>query len=535
MANARTLAALILLISPCIASAASDSIRIINGQPITVDQAPWQVALLHASVPNDDYNAQFCGGSILSADWIITAAHCVVDNNGAAVSPASVEVGAGITTLGSPNVTRFEVSQVVVHPEYNSATTNNDIAVLELASPLTLDGTTKQAIVMPDPAALGAGWPAANTTALVSGWGNTSTNGSSFPVQLQAATVNVLTNPADTACGSYPDPWGSAYVNTTMLCAGYLTPPTKDSCQGDSGGPLAVNNNGTHYLAGIVSWGFGCADPDYPGIYTRVTNYKNWIVEATNVTSSDNTEPPALDPAIAWFILSRGAGIDEDEGPPVPAEIVVSAGDAQTAIKGAEVSTPPRFTVLDASGQPLQGVQVKFSAAGGGYASSPTATTNSAGHAETAWILGVAEGATASESGAFANRLTATVDGQNISAWVDASAIYSFAQHVSPILDTYYSCASCHGGTSGLYLGNGASSNYAALVDVVPVCGADGEVRRVSTAGGSAGESLSVLYQFISGKPLGNCSGGGSLGSMTMDSIDRGVISAWIRNSAPNN
>lgn len=305
MINARTLAALILLISPCIASAASDSIRIINGQPITVDQAPWQVALLHASVPNDDYNAQFCGGSILSADWIITAAHCVVDNNGAAVSPASVEVGAGITTLGSPNVTRFEVSQVVVHPEYNSATTNNDIAVLELASPLTLDGTTKQAIVMPDPAALGAGWPAANTTALVSGWGNTSTNGSSFPVQLQAATVNVLTNPADTACGSYPDPWGSAYVNTTMLCAGYLTPPTKDSCQGDSGGPLAVNNNGTHYLAGIVSWGYGCANPDYPGIYTRVSNYKNWIDGVTDPA------PPDLDPGILWFI-ARGA-FTEDE------------------------------------------------------------------------------------------------------------------------------------------------------------------------------------------------------------------------------
>ena len=78
MSNARTLTTLILLISPYIASAASDSIRIINGQPITIDQAPWQVALLYSSVPSDDYNAQFCGGSILSADWIITAAHCVV-------------------------------------------------------------------------------------------------------------------------------------------------------------------------------------------------------------------------------------------------------------------------------------------------------------------------------------------------------------------------------------------------------------------------------------------------------------------------
>lgn len=324
MGNLPSFTALILLISFNVADAESSSVRIINGQPITIDQAPWQVALLYSSTPNDDYNAQFCGGSILSADWIITAAHCVVDNSGTAVSAASIEVGAGITTLGSPNVTRAEVSQVVVHPEYNSATTENDIALLELAAPLTLDGTTKRAIVMPDPATLGAGWPAANTAALVSGWGNTSTNGSSFPAQLQGATVNVLTNPADTACGAYPDPFGNEYLRTTMLCAGYLTPPTKDSCQGDSGGPLAVNITGTYYLAGIVSWGYGCANPDYPGIYTRVTNYKNWIDESI---AADATQ---VDPAVLFLILNSSSSVDsdddgvsdlEDECPEVPGDV----------------------------------------------------------------------------------------------------------------------------------------------------------------------------------------------------------------------
>ena len=302
------------------------STRIINGQPITVDQAPWQVALLHASVPNDDYNAQFCGGSIMSADWIITAAHCVVDNNGAGISPASVEVGAGITTLGSPNVARSEVSQVVVHSEYDEDTTENDIALLELAAPLTLDGTTKQAIAVPDPEVLGAGWPAANTSARVSGWGNTAANGSSFPAQLQAATVDVLTNPADPSCGSYPDPWGGEYLNTSMLCASYLAPPTKDACQGDSGGPLAVNNNGIYVLAGVVSWGYGCADPDYPGIYTRVTHYKDWISEnsgqsptptPTPTTTLTPTPKPAPIPAPPPPLVAQPTVSPEPVVPPI--------------------------------------------------------------------------------------------------------------------------------------------------------------------------------------------------------------------------
>lgn len=75
---------------------------------------------------------------------------------------------------------------------------------------------------------------------------------------------------AGPTCGSYPD---GEYDPLSMLCAGVMADPVKDTCQGDSGGPLAVNNAGEWTLAGITSWGYACADPDYPGVYTRVTTY----------------------------------------------------------------------------------------------------------------------------------------------------------------------------------------------------------------------------------------------------------------------
>ncbi len=306
------------------------STEIINGGPISIDEAPWQVALLDAAKPND-YDAQECGGSILSAVWIITAAHCVVDEDGVTESPSSFEVGAGITVLGSPNVTRSEVTQIVVHSGYDDVTLNNDIALLRLAAPLTLDGTTKKAITVPDPAELGTSWPAANTAALVSGWGNTSTTGDNYPTQLQAAILRVLTNPADTFCGFYPDPDDVDYLNTTMLCAGYLTPPTRDACQGDSGGPLAVKNNGTYLLAGIVSYGYGCADPSYPGLYTRVTHYNNWISQNTGQSSpptpTNPGQPPAGNPSFPQQppVVTVPQPPDDDTTRPRPVDVSVWA------------------------------------------------------------------------------------------------------------------------------------------------------------------------------------------------------------------
>ena len=240
--------------------------RIINGQPVSISEVPWQVALVYSDVSQDE-SAQFCGGSIASENWIVTAAHCLPG-----LTAGDIEVVAGITTLGEPGSTRSTVQQIISHPQYDDVTLENDIALLRLASPLSLDGATKSAIALPY-AQQGISWPAANTCATVSGWGNTSTTTASYPNDLMAAEVDVLTSPTDPQCGSYST---YDYLPELMLCAAEMT-FGRDACQGDSGGPLAVDVAGTWTLAGIVSWGFGCADPLYPGVYTRVTRYLGWV------------------------------------------------------------------------------------------------------------------------------------------------------------------------------------------------------------------------------------------------------------------
>ena len=239
---------------------------IINGQPVDISEVPWQVALLNAHIV-DDFDAHFCGGSIISDRWILTAAHCLIGKNA-----ADVDVLAGVTTLGQAGSTRISVQQMVNHPSFNAATFENDIALLRLSTPLTLSNANTQMIALPyDQVA--STWPAASTSAVVSGWGNTAPAGISYPTELMAAVVEVLADPGDPSCGSYP---GAEFFPALMLCAAELT-LAKDSCQGDSGGPLAVEVDNSWTLAGIVSWGYDCADPAFPGVYTRITQYISWI------------------------------------------------------------------------------------------------------------------------------------------------------------------------------------------------------------------------------------------------------------------
>ena len=289
LAHARAASLVLLIVASLSGSVAAQpgndfpDIRIINGQPVSITEVPWQVALVFSSEP-DDFYAQFCGGSIVSAEWIVTAAHCVPG-----ATAADIEVLAGITTLGESGSIRVALQEIISHPQYNAFTLENDIALLRLASPLDLDGAEKTPIALPF-TQQSASWPAAGDPATVSGWGNTSTTSSSYSDVLMAAVVDVLTDPSETQCGSYTT---SEYLPSLMLCAAEMV-LGKDSCQGDSGGPLAVDVAGAWTLAGIVSWGFGCADPQYPGVYTRVTNYLDWISsEAPELAPDDEEEVPS--------------------------------------------------------------------------------------------------------------------------------------------------------------------------------------------------------------------------------------------------
>ena len=257
----RALAALlavvaIVALSPTQAQASSP--RVIGGNPIEITAAPWQVLLRINGTTQ-------CGGAIISETWLLTAAHCV-----SGVSAARVEAYVGVTDQN--RLTRdhlAQVNQVIVNPNWNSSTYSSDLALLGLAAPLAFSASV-QPVALPLVQDANT-WPAASEQATISGWGSTTTSGPSSAI-LRAATVQILSAPTEAKCGEY----GSSYVPGNHVCAG-MPQGGVDACQGDSGGPLTVAYNGTPVLAGIVSSGSGCADPKYPGLYSRVTSFLPWL------------------------------------------------------------------------------------------------------------------------------------------------------------------------------------------------------------------------------------------------------------------
>ncbi len=232
--------------------------RIVGGAPISISQAPWQVAI---SIRND----ALCGGSLVNADWVITAAHCA-----SGAQPSDFAVFVGLDLLSQRNRgNAISVSQVVIHPDWNGNNFNADLALLQLTAPVTL-GANIQLIPLPEQVDPNI-WPQQGSSATISGWGATQFGGA-VSDQLRAANISVLSGPGVTTCGDY----GTNYSAIDDLCAGVPSGGI-DACQGDSGSPLTVQVDGIATLAGVTSVGNECALPNFPGIYTRVTTYINWI------------------------------------------------------------------------------------------------------------------------------------------------------------------------------------------------------------------------------------------------------------------
>jgi secreted trypsin-like serine protease len=160
------------------------------------------------------------------------------------------------------------VDRIFSHPRYNDFSAENDIAVVRLSAPVSFSRAL-QPITLPTVLA------AAETSALISGWGSTRSQDNSFsnptyfPARLQGATVLVK---SDADCRSDV---GSGFRKASMICA-TTTNWMQDTCQGDSGGPLATLMDESWVITGITSWGYGCADTS-AGVYTRVLAYVPWI------------------------------------------------------------------------------------------------------------------------------------------------------------------------------------------------------------------------------------------------------------------
>ncbi|HRJ40527.1 MAG TPA: trypsin-like serine protease [Caldilineaceae bacterium] len=254
----------------------ADTPEIIGGQEAVPGAWPWMAAIVSANQPSD-YQGQFCGGALIAPQWVLTAGHCVDGR-----TAASIAVTLGKHKLTDSGGERISVMQIIEHPNFNSGTLDSDVALLKLQNATS---RTPVALVSQGDTTLTA--PGILSTVI--GWGNMNATGSpNYADALMQVSVPIVSNEVCNGPSSY-----GGDITANMMCAGHAQ-GGKDACQGDSGGPLVVPNGaGNGWLqAGVVSWGIGCAQPSYYGVYSRLSNFTNWIYAQTGSPVATNTPTP---------------------------------------------------------------------------------------------------------------------------------------------------------------------------------------------------------------------------------------------------
>ncbi|XP_040211903.1 serine protease 33-like isoform X1 [Rana temporaria] len=257
----------------------SVSSRIVGGTDALDGQWPWQVAVLGETADGE----YLCGGSLISPEWVMTAAHCIH----LPIQISNYKVYLGVYQLGviSNHTVVANVSNIIINSNYTDTASPGDIALLLLDSPVIYTE-----YIMP------ICLPSSNTTfpcgteCWVTGWGARYFGGSVFLYKtLQEVMVPLIDG---NTCQVMQESAGSTdHIQYDQICAGYKD-GGKDSCQGDSGGPLVCKVRGVWYQVGIVSWGIGCASFSFPGVYTLVTSYQAWISTYLQVTFNEVPEIP---------------------------------------------------------------------------------------------------------------------------------------------------------------------------------------------------------------------------------------------------
>lgn len=231
--------------------------RVVGGTEAAQRAWPWQGSVQYGQ------GGHYCGATLIHPHWAITAAHCDV-------SAASDTLVLGLNDLRERggDGQRLQVARVITHSGYGGMPPQNDLALLQLATPAHI-GPSVMAVCLPKAGEVFEEGKMCVTT----GWGSTDPFDEVYPDQLQQATLPLIGNEE---CRKR---WGlEAVVTAKNVCAGAAG---ASSCLGDSGGPLVCHRGGLHVLVGVVSWGSETCQPNVPSVYTNIASHTAWIAEMT--------------------------------------------------------------------------------------------------------------------------------------------------------------------------------------------------------------------------------------------------------------
>ncbi|XP_065204623.1 proclotting enzyme-like [Planococcus citri] len=251
-------------------------LNISGGKNATLGDWPWMVTLVYRTV-RDPTPMYRCGGTLISDRWVLTAGHCVQYIGSLILQ--SVRVGDlnlddklddGASPINIP------VEKVIPHHGFTSTPgVTNDIALLRLKYPVNFTANVRPICISGKEEHRSDDFYL-NRSAYIAGWGDIKYGERKTTDMLMEATVDIvdLKTCAKNYAGRY------VTIDQRVLCASRLG---IDACQGDSGGPLMMPIKNSYYLVGIISFGIGCADIDYPGVYTKVGYFSDWIRSTTGI------------------------------------------------------------------------------------------------------------------------------------------------------------------------------------------------------------------------------------------------------------